>query len=52
MYLDDEKKLQAFEGVVDRLSASRDTRRSIINKRALRIATLLVRSMAPPTLNN
>jgi hypothetical protein len=52
IYLDDDKKLELFESVSERLSLSNDLRQCGINQRVVRFTVLLVRSMAYLTLNN
>jgi hypothetical protein len=52
MYLDDEKKLKGFENLMNRLNANADIRRTSINIRALKLGSLLIRSMDSSTLNN
>jgi hypothetical protein len=44
--------LQAFEGVIDRITACKDVRTSFRNQRNLKIAMLLIHSMNSATLNN
>lgn len=52
MYLDDEKKLNAFAGIMQRISNSSDIRVSHNNLRGIKLAFLLLRAMEPSTLNN
>jgi hypothetical protein len=52
MYLDDEKKLKGFENLMNRLNTNTDIRRTSINIRALKLGSLLIRSMDSSTLNN
>jgi hypothetical protein len=52
MYLDDEKKLDAFASIMQKISSNSDIRNSANNLRGLKLALLLVRAMEPSTLNN
>lgn len=52
MYLDDEKKLNAFANIMQRISNTSDIRSTHNNLRGIKLVFLLLRSMDPSTLNN
>lgn len=52
MYLDDEKKLQAFTGIMQRISNSSSLSSTAGNLRGMQMAVLLVRAMDVVTINN
>jgi hypothetical protein len=52
MYLDDEKKLQAFAGIMQRISNNSSLSSAAGNLRGIQMAVLLVRAMDVGTINN
>jgi len=52
MYLDDEKKLNAFASIMNRINGNMDISSAPSNLRGMRIAVMLVRAMDTSTLNN
>lgn len=51
-YLDDGKKLDAFAGIMQRVSNNSDIRAGKSNLRGLKLAFLILRSMDSSTFNN
>lgn len=52
MYLDDEKKLNAFASIMNRINGNMDISSAASNLRGMRMTVMLVRAMDTSTLNN
>ena len=52
IYLDDEKKLNAFTSIMNRINGNMDISSAPANLRGMRMTVLLVRAMDTSTINN